>query len=100
MKLIRPSLFPLLLAAIVLLAVSSSLADASPQARGLRLAWWTVDGGGGTSKDGAYILSGTAGQPDAGLLLDATYTLVGGAWGRAGDWVYRIYLPAILRAFP
>jgi len=62
---------------------------------GLALTWWTVDGGGGTSLGGPYALSGTVGQPDAGLLSGGTYTLDGGFWsGLAG---YRIYLPLIVR---
>ena len=33
---------------------------------GFNLTWFTVDGGGGTSSGGDFVLSGTAGQPDAG----------------------------------
>jgi len=43
--------------------------------------WWTVDGGGGVSQGGDYVLSGTAGQPDAGVLSGGDYTLNGGFWG-------------------
>ena len=32
------------------------------------LSWHTVDGGGGTSSGGGFVLNGTAGQPDAGDL--------------------------------
>ncbi len=42
--------------------------------------WSTIDGGGGTSAGGAYAVSGTIGQPDAGKLTGANYTLVGGFW--------------------
>ena len=42
--------------------------------------WFTMDGGGGTSAGGAYALSGTIGQPDAGKLTGGNYTLVGGFW--------------------
>ena len=35
------------------------------------LSWWTVDSGGATGLTaGSYTLSGTAGQPDAGSLID------------------------------
>ena len=45
------------------------------------LDWWTVDGGGGTSTGGVYAVSGTLGQPDAGLMSGGNFTLVGGFWG-------------------
>ena len=44
--------------------------------------WWTVDGGGGDGSGGAFDLSGTAGQPDAGILGGGT--LDGGFWGLIG----------------
>ena len=31
--------------------------------------WYTIDGGGGTSTEGAHMVSGTIGQPDAGPAL-------------------------------
>lgn len=45
------------------------------------LSWFTIDGGGGTSTGGVYSVSGTIGQPDAGLLTGGRYQLVGGFWG-------------------
>ena len=44
------------------------------------VSWWTVDGGGGTSTGGVYSVSGTVGQPDAGMMSGGTYTLDGGFW--------------------
>ncbi len=46
--------------------------------------WWTVDGGGGTSSNGQYSLTGTIGQPDAGVMSGGGFTLVGGFWGIIG----------------
>jgi len=69
--------------------------------QGYALSWWTVDGGGGSlSIEGGYSLSGTAGQPDAGLLAGSEYSLGGGFWG-GGTLAafYRNYLPLILRNF-
>jgi len=44
--------------------------------------WSTVDGGGGTSTGGVYTVSGTIGQPDAGLVMSGgNYALQGGFWG-------------------
>lgn len=48
------------------------------------LDWHTVDGGGGTSTGGTYSLSGTIGQPDAGVMSGGTFSLVGGFWGGVG----------------
>lgn len=48
------------------------------------LTWNTVDGGGGmNSVGGTYTLSGTIGQPDAGVMTGGTYTLTGGFWAGA-----------------
>jgi hypothetical protein len=43
--------------------------------------WFKVAGGGGTSTGGAYQLSGTIGQPDAGgPMTGGNYSLTGGFW--------------------
>lgn len=42
--------------------------------------WFKIGGGGGTSAEQAYSLSGTVGQPDAGDLTAGTFTLQGGFW--------------------
>jgi hypothetical protein len=54
---------------------------------GFEIPWHTVDGGGGTSSGGGYVLSGTAGQPDAGDLAGGDFVLSGGYWqaAAAGD---------------
>ncbi len=44
------------------------------------LSWHTVDGGGGTSIGGDFVLRGTIGQPDAGDLTGGDFTLRGGFW--------------------
>ena len=43
--------------------------------------WYTIDGGGGTSSNGQYVVSGTIGQPDAGAMSGGNFTLQGGFWG-------------------
>jgi hypothetical protein len=45
--------------------------------------WYTVDGGGGTSTGGAFSLTGTMGQPDAGSASGGTFACAGGFWGAA-----------------
>jgi hypothetical protein len=43
--------------------------------------WYTVDGGGGTSTNAVYAITGTIAQPDAGALLtDGFYKVNGGFW--------------------
>lgn len=85
-------------AALVLLLATGSVAA---QTGGpYDLSWWTVDGGGGESKDlgSGYALMGTAGQPDAWTMGDNDYSLAGGFWSnaliRAGN---TIYLPLVVR---
>ncbi len=49
------------------------------------LSWYTVDGGGGTSSGGDFVLRGTIGQPDAGDLSGGDFTLRGGFWQPAAS---------------
>jgi hypothetical protein len=46
----------------------------------LSISWFTIDGGGGSSSGGGYSVSGTIGQPDAGKMRGANYSLLGGFW--------------------
>jgi len=41
---------------------------------------YTVDGGGGVSIGGNYIVRGTLGQPDAAVSAGGSYELLGGFW--------------------
>lgn len=52
------------------------------QAQPFAIDWYTIDGGGGTSSGGPFVLSGTIGQPDASAtaLVGGNYTLQGGFW--------------------
>ncbi len=80
-------LLPLALLLLPALALAQS---------GYDLSWWTVDGGGGTSSSGSYVLMGTAGQADAGALAGGDYALAGGFWSGAVTR-YDIFLPLVLR---
>ena len=69
--------------------------------------WWTIDGGGyALSTADGYVLGGSAGQPDAGLLTGETltgetYVLSGGFWDGVPTMArYQIYLPALLSDSP
>ncbi len=83
------------LAVALLLSLGASLAGEQPE-QDYDLSWWSADGGGsGLVQAGAYRFGGSAGQPDAGELVTATYTLRGGFW--AGAWAaYSTYLPTIM----
>jgi hypothetical protein len=75
---------------LILLTLASQV-----HAQSYTITWWTIDGGGGSSTGGGYTLSGTVGQPDAGVLSGGSYTLTGGFWGV--DVQRFIYLPLIFR---
>jgi hypothetical protein len=42
--------------------------------------FYTIDAGGGTSTGGVYRITGTVGQPDAGVSSGGPYVLQGGFW--------------------
>jgi hypothetical protein len=65
------------------------------QAQSYAITWWTVDGGGGTSAGSGYTLSGTIGQPDAGVMTGGGYSLTGGFWSFEAQ--HYIFLPLILK---
>jgi len=62
--------------AAALVCGAASLAHAQP----FSIDWYTIDGGGGTSSGGSFVLSGTIGQPDAGVLSGGAFTVYGGFW--------------------
>lgn len=69
----------------LVLAVSIALLHlmigAEVAAQSFEITSYTLDGGGGTSTNGQYALSGTVGQPDAGgTLTNGQYSVTGGFW--------------------
>jgi hypothetical protein len=51
------------------------------QAQSYSIDWYKIAGGGGTSTNGQYSLSGTIGQPDAsGAMTGGNYSVTGGFW--------------------
>ncbi len=60
--------------ALLLLALTA-------HAQSFSIGWYKVAGGGGTSSNGQYSVSGTLGQHDAGGPMNGgTYSLTGGFW--------------------
>ena len=50
-------------------------------AQGYSVDWYKISGGGGTSTNGSYQVSGTIGQPDAsGAMSGGNYSVTGGFW--------------------
>ena len=88
------------IAAVLLLCLTTSLAMALGLNAAHELSWWKVAGGGDTLSNGSYSLSGTVGQAEVGAALENNgYTLVGGYWYGAGEEVerYELYLPSVIR---
>jgi hypothetical protein len=92
-RLMKPTLVLLLLALALLFAAATALAQAEDE---YDLSWFTVDDGGGVSRGGEYVLSGSIGQPDVSALAEGEYALWGGFWV-GGYESYEIYLPVVLR---
>jgi hypothetical protein len=64
-----------------LLSLLLSLLAVSARGQSYAIDWFTIDGGGGTSTGGVYSVTGTIGQPDAGLMSGGNFTIQGGFWG-------------------
>ena len=53
----------------------------SGHAQNYAIGWSTIDGGGGTSTNGQFSLTGTIGQPDAGgPMTNGQFSVTGGFW--------------------
>jgi len=65
---------------VVVAAFGVGGVGSSALAQPFTLDWYTVDGGGGTSTGGLFEVSGTIGQPDAGVMSGGNFTLTGGFW--------------------
>jgi hypothetical protein len=58
-----------------------ALTSLATQSESYSIDWSKIAGGGGTSTDGVYTVSGTIGQPDAsGALAGGSFSVTGGFW--------------------
>lgn len=59
---------------------------AGARAQAFQVPWYSVDGGGGESRGGVFVLTGTVGQADGGgALSGGDFSIIGGFWaGAAG----------------
>ena len=90
----RPTLKCWLIALALLSTFNSQLSTACAQSYAID--WFTIDGGGGTSTSGVYVVSGTIGQPDAGgPMTGGQFTLQGGFWALPTA-VQSSYAPTLL----
>lgn len=65
----------------VLLFMFAALLAGQGMAQSYSIDWYTIDGGGGTSTNGPYSLTGAIGQADTGgPMTNAQYSLTGGIW--------------------
>jgi hypothetical protein len=91
-------------AALVALALLLAAGLSAAQGPDHAIPRWTVDAGGGRLAGGDYVLTGTAGQPEAGVLMEGgDYGLAGGFWGggsAAPVGAHTVYLPLVLRNAP
>jgi hypothetical protein len=61
------------------------------QSQQYSIPWYKVAGGGGTSSNGQYTVSGTIGQDDAGgPMTGVNYSLTGGFWA-----IYAVQTPGL-----
>ena len=67
---------------VIVGAVAAGPAALAPPGPTYDLSWHTIDGGGGSSTGGGFVLTGTVGQPDAGRLACGEFQLGGGFWAR------------------
>jgi hypothetical protein len=75
-----PTFAPGMMTNLILLVISLLSLAPALEAQDFSLDWYKVAGGGGTSAAGAYSLSGTLGQPEAGILKGGSYSMAGGFW--------------------
>lgn len=67
---------PAQLVAVILLLIAAAACSQS-----YSVDWYKIAGGGGTSTDGTYQITGTIGQPEAGgAMSGGSYSLTGGFW--------------------
>ena len=77
---------------ILLSILAALLLAATAPAQSYSVNWYKVSGGGGTSTNGTYSISGTIGQHDAsgGAMSGGGYSVTGGFWA-----IYALSTPGL-----
>jgi hypothetical protein len=66
---------------IILITLALGLLAPALHAQQYSIGWYKISGGGGTSSNGQYSVSGTIGQHDAGsAMTGGSYSVTGGFW--------------------
>lgn len=65
---------------MILIAAIAFFAAIGPAMARYKIISHTIDGGGGTSRGGRFVVTGTIGQPDADWARGETYEILGGFW--------------------
>lgn len=94
MKMRRISAWTVVVLCAVALA-SASIASASSAATGFALAAWTT-APSGWSENGAFLLEGSSGQADAGVMSGGSFALTGGFWQPA-EVTHAVHLPIVTK---
>ncbi len=72
--------------------------QAAPAAPTYAITWHTMDIGGGVSSGGSYEVAATIGQADTAVpASSASYDMNSGFWAAFIDFVYEVFLPAVLK---
>lgn len=85
--------------ALFVLSVVSAVAEPLPDSPNFSYTWDVVGSGGTTMTSTSYTVLSTTGQPVVGETSSAGYTLQSGYWAGVKEWIYRIFLPLVLRTF-
>jgi hypothetical protein len=81
-----------ILIAVLGAALTGGLSAGQPQGGDFVITKSTIDGGGGTSVGGDFVLTGTIGQPDASQQSSTggNYAVAGGFWASIGELVIEL----------
>lgn len=61
--------------------LSGVVVSSGAQGQDAEITWFSIDGGGGRSSGGGFVLDGSIGQPDAGPTMSGgAFTVTGGFW--------------------
>ena len=84
-----------LLVLVAVLFSAAMITSASAAPTDFAVSWWTT-APSGRSEGGAFVVEGSSGQADAGVLSGGSYALPGGFWQPATAG-HAAYLPMVTR---
>lgn len=107
----RKWMFPLLLLLVFLAAgglglftqvtVNARAEPLDPALASYAISWQVfASGGSQTASSTSYIMQSTVGQPVTGSSQSASYQMCSGFWCGVKEWVWKVFLPIVLRTYP